>query len=111
MKIYMWDESSDSIVESQAELNLKTGAISNVVYVPLHDHYNKQNNEQPFNSSEYEQTTASVNINNKEVSFKVDTSTSTYAVEQKELDRLHKVISDMGLNLDDLEPTVKKNKP
>ena len=111
MKIYMWDESSDAVVESQAELNLKTGIISNVVYVPLHDYYNQQNNEKPFDNSEYEQTTASVNINNKEIEFKVDTNNSNYAVEPKELERLHKVISDMGLNLDDLEPNSKKIKP
>jgi hypothetical protein len=111
MKIYMWDESSDAIVESQAELNLKTGKISNVVYVPLHDFFNQKESESPFISHDYEQTTGSVNINNKDIIFKVDISTSAYAVEPKELEKLHKVISDMGLNLDDLEPNSKKIKP
>lgn len=112
MNIYMWDEASDSIVESQAQLNLKNGSISNIVYLPLHDFYNQKENEPPFSSDNYEKTMGSLNIQNKNIDFKIDTKSGSYLVEPEELKKIHNIIASLGINLEDLDNTLeKKHKP
>lgn len=108
MKIKLFDELSETIVNSEANLNLKTGLISNVVYQNPFEYYNDMKNDRPFQEQTYEFTAGQLSVKGKNIDFNVDTTTD-YVVQEKELQKLQKSITDLGVTLDELEP--KKNKP
>jgi hypothetical protein len=103
MKIWMYDERTETIVTSEAELNLKTGEISNVVYTHPHEYFNIHKDELPFDGYEYMGTYAEFPLNGKNIEFKVDTSSSTYLLKGNELTRVQKEVQDLGLDLDSLD--------
>lgn len=93
MKIKMHDERTETVITSEAQLDLKTGEISNVVYEPLHDFFNKNKDNLPFDDYEYMYTTGEIHIDDKVIEFKISTDSSKYQVNHDELEKLHKLLA------------------
>lgn len=99
MKIVIYDELSETIVDSEAQLNLNTGEISHIVYSDLHKFYNDNNDTKPFDSETYEGTDGEIIINDSRITFSIDTNKGSYTVNAYELNKIKQKLNRLEIDI------------